>query len=62
MVINIKNGDSNMPQADSFMTILSSTFGLIFSIASVAAFVIVIVTCFKVMKYLNQKTITQKLK
>lgn len=51
-----------MPQADSFMAIFSSTFGLIFSIASLAAFVIVIVTCFKVMKYLNQKTITQKLK
>lgn len=49
-----------MPQADSFMAIFSSTFGLIFSIASLAAFVIVIITCFKVIRYLDQKTITHK--
>jgi|GEM_PF-2994475 len=51
-----------MPQADSFMPVFSSVFGLIMSVVSLAAFVIVIVTCFKVMRYVDQKTIKQKLK
>lgn len=51
-----------MPQADSFISIFSSVFGLIMSVVSLAAFVIVIVTCFKVVRYLNQKTITHKIK
>jgi hypothetical protein len=50
-----------MPQ-DSLMPAFFSVFGLISSVVSLAAFVIVIVTCFKVMRYVDQKTISQKLK
>ncbi len=44
-----------MPQVDSFMSIFSSVFGLVSSIIFLGAMVLVIVTCFKVIGYVNMK-------
>ena len=49
-----------MPQADSFISIVSPVLSIVFTIAVITACVVVVVTCFKALAYFKQKTRTLK--